>query len=88
MSFVLERKQFQDVGKQSSEGSTIKKKRIQAYCFNNRLRNSWDKYYPEGSIKQVRSLFLTFMAILAEVETYVYQKTRARRFIAALFQIV
>ena len=39
------------------------------------------------SIKQVRNLFLTFMVISAEVETYVYQETCTRTFIAALFII-
>lgn len=65
----------------------IKKKRTQLYCFNNKVRNAWDKYHPEDSIKQVRNLFLTFMAVLAEVETYVYQKTCLRTFTAALFII-
>lgn len=87
VSFVLRRKKVQEEGKQSSEGSKIKKKRIQLYCFNNRVRNAWDKYHTEGSIKQVRSLLLTFMAIPVEVETYVYQKTHTRTFIVALFII-
>lgn len=56
VSFVLEKKIVQEEGKQSSEGGKIKEKRIQLYCFNNRVKNAWDKYHPEGSIKQV-SLF-------------------------------
>lgn len=75
VSFVLGRKKVQEEGKQSSEGGKMKKRRTQLYCFNNRVRSAWDKYHPENSIKQVRNLFLTFMAFPTEVETYVYQKT-------------
>lgn len=57
VSFVLGKKKVQEEGKQSSEGGKIKKKKIQLHCFNNRVRNAWDTYHPEGSIKQVKVCF-------------------------------
>lgn len=47
VSFVLGRKKVQEEGKQSSKGGKIKRKRIQLYCFNNRVRNAWGKYHSE-----------------------------------------
>lgn len=44
VSFVLGRKEVQEEGKQRRR--QIKKKR-QLNCFNNRVRNAWDKYHSE-----------------------------------------